>query len=144
MSIWSKLFGSDKVIEGVYNGLDKVVHTDEEKSDFWLKLLKAYEPFKIAQRYLALIMSISFVSAHLLAVLYFSFSLFFDPCASQISKDGELVGQTCKAQQLERGAEKIFDKNNEALGLPLALILSFYFGGGAAEGVARSIAGRKK
>lgn len=133
MSIWSKLFGSDKVIEGVYNGLDKVVHTDEEKSDFWLKLLKAYEPFKVAQRYLALVVTIPYVSIWIISAFLFVSSVFTVPCESG-----------CKSQQLEAVSMKLAEKNNEQLGFPVALILGFYFGGGAAEGVARSIAGRKK
>jgi len=37
MSFWGKLFGSDKaltaVVDGVSSGLDKLVYTDEEKAD---------------------------------------------------------------------------------------------------------------
>lgn len=133
MSIWSKLFGSDKVIEGVYNGLDKVVHTDEEKSDFWLKLLKAYEPFKVAQRYLALVVTIPYVSVWIISAFLFVSSVFAVPCES-----------VCKSSQLESVSMKLADKNQEQLGFPVALILGFYFGGGAAEGVARSIIERRK
>ena len=49
-----KLFGSDKVIgkavDGVYNGVDKLFYTDEEKADNWRLAMKVYEPFKLAQR----------------------------------------------------------------------------------------------
>jgi len=33
MNIFSKIFGSDTVIEGAVKGIDKVFFTDEEKAD---------------------------------------------------------------------------------------------------------------
>ena len=65
--IAGKLFGSSKVIEkmgdGIYNGLDKAVYTPEEQIDNRLKSLAAYEPFKIAQRLLALVFTIPYMLA---------------------------------------------------------------------------------
>lgn len=133
MNIFAKLFGSEKVIEGVYNGLDKVIHTDEEKSDFWLKLLKAYEPFKIAQRYIALVVTIPYVSIWIISALLLVSSVFTVPCES-----------VCKSNQLKTVSIELAEKNQEQLGMPVALILGFYFGGGAVEGVARTIAARRK
>jgi len=67
MWIFEKLFGSNKVIEkigdGVYNGIDKAVYTPEEMIDNRLKSLAAYEPFKIAQRLLALVFTIPYMLA---------------------------------------------------------------------------------
>ena len=54
MNILGKLFGSEKVISGVVDGIDKVFYTDEEKAENFRLMLKLYEPFKIAQRFLAL------------------------------------------------------------------------------------------
>jgi hypothetical protein len=64
-----KLFGSDKVIDGAMRGIDAIVYTDEEKANMELSkakvkidLLGAYAPFKIAQRYLAVMFSGAFLA----------------------------------------------------------------------------------
>lgn len=79
MNIFQKLFGSEKVIgkavDGIYNGVDKLAFTEEEKADNFRKLLKLYEPFKIAQRFLALIFGIPYAIAWLLT---FSSTFFID------------------------------------------------------------------
>ena len=73
MGILSTIFGSGKVVE---KGLDLIdsFHTSdtemiEAKANAKVQLLQAYAPFKIAQRYLALLFSITFISSFLL-VLY--------------------------------------------------------------------------
>lgn len=67
MGILAKLFGSDRVIEkatdGIYNGTDKLIYTNEEKIDNFKSILKLYEPFKIAQRFLALVFGIPYAVA---------------------------------------------------------------------------------
>ena len=67
MTIFERLFGSDKVIgkavDGIYNGVDKIAYTEEERADNFRKLLKLYEPFKIAQRFLALTLTIPYAIA---------------------------------------------------------------------------------
>jgi len=45
MGFFGRIFGSDSVIDGAINGIDKVWFTDEEKSDYHLKMLASYEPF---------------------------------------------------------------------------------------------------
>lgn len=71
--ILGKIFGSTKIIDAGISAIDALVFTDEEKSKAKLALLKAYEPFKIAQRYLALIFSglfsLAFFAALILALL---------------------------------------------------------------------------
>lgn len=54
MGIWSKLFGSSDIVNAGISAADKMFYTDEEKAEGKRLLLKAYEPFKIAQRLLAL------------------------------------------------------------------------------------------
>ena len=61
MGFWGKLLGSEKAVNGVINGLDKAWFTDEEKGEIHLKFLKAYEPFKVAQRFLAMLFTVPFV-----------------------------------------------------------------------------------
>lgn len=119
----------------ISKGIDAAVYTNEEKADNFKSLLGLYEPFKKAQRLLALTLSLPFVFIHLLAAFVWSVSSFFDPC---------LAESVCKASQLVSTATDLSTWNNETLGTPVALILGFYFGGGAVEGVARSIVNRKK
>jgi len=118
--ILGSIFGSDKskdkIVEGAYNGIDMAFYTDEEKAianqkkqEFYVNLLKAYEPFKLAQRLLALLYSIPYVSIVTYGVLI---------------RDNILVNSI-----------------NDALGLQTLVILSFYFGGGAFEGVIKAKAG---
>jgi hypothetical protein len=68
--VLGKLFGSDKIIDAGVKAADAVWFTNEEKAEWHLRLLKAYEPFKIAQRLLALIFCIPYVTLIM--------SLFFD------------------------------------------------------------------
>ena len=71
MGILSNIFSpknSETLVEGVYKGLDMTFYTDEEKAialqsqvDTKLKLLPLYEPFKLAQRFIAISMTINFI-----------------------------------------------------------------------------------
>ena len=70
MNPFARLFGTQKVIDAGISGIDKAFYTAEEKAENKLKaapwkiaLLKAYEPFKVAQRLLAVIFSVPYVSA---------------------------------------------------------------------------------
>ena len=130
MGIFSTLFSSDNIVnkaaDGIYNGIDKIVYTDEEKAEIrlkaaehFLKLLKAYEPFKIAQRLLALTFAIPYVAVWLVcAALFLYGALASDTSAVSTSKE-------------------LAKMNNETLATPVALILAFYFSGGMLEGALR-------
>lgn len=124
MSIWGTLFGSENVIkraaDGIYNGVDKAFYTKEEKAGGFLNLLKAYEPFKIAQRLLALVISIPYVTVWLMSASMLVVAGFVEPAYGK---------------QIEEAARVLGELNNDTLGLPTALVLGFYFGGGAVEGV---------
>ena len=133
MSFIGKLFGSDNVIkkaaDGIYNGVDNMVFTDQEKSGHFLSLLKAYEPFKLAQRFLALAVTVPYVTTWLMS-------------AGMIVASG-FVGPDY-AEQIVAAAKDLGQLNNETLGFPVALVLGFYFGGGAVEGVVTKIQARGK
>lgn len=121
MSILGKLFGSDKVMEsgteGVINGVDKLFLTKEEKLDNFRGLLKLYEPFKIAQRLLALIA----VPPYVLAWFITFISSFF------INVDAQLLVLS------------------GTMGYVVLTIVGFYFGGGALEGfVSKAIEAGKR
>jgi len=124
MSFWGRLFGSENVIkraaDGIYNGVDKAIYTNEEKAQGFLDLLKAYEPFKIAQRLLALVVSIPYVVVWLMSAAMLVAAGFVDPAYGK---------------QIEESARVLGELNNDTLGMPVALVLGFYFGGGAVEGV---------
>ena len=137
MSFFGRLFGSESVIkkaaEGVYNGIDYAFHTDQEKAEHFLKLLKAYEPFKLAQRFIALIIAVPFVVVWTLCALMIVVSAFMEPCLSEA---------VCRSSAVLESARLLADWNNETLGEPLSVVLFFYFCGGAAEGVMRAKAGK--
>lgn len=70
MGVFSKLFGSEKVIDGAIKGIDSAFYTEEEKADSYERrmglkaaLLQAYQPFKVAQRFLALLYGVPYVVA---------------------------------------------------------------------------------
>lgn len=132
MSLWGTLFGSENVIkraaDGIYNGVDKAIYTDQEKASGFLNLLKAYEPFKIAQRLLALVISIPYVVVWLMSAAMLVAAGFVDPAYGK---------------QIEEAARVLGELNNDTLGMPVALVLGFYFGGGAVEGVVDRLKGRK-
>lgn len=133
MNFLGKLFGSTDVIkqaaDGIYHGVDKAVYTDEEKAEGFLALLKGYEPFKLAQRLLALVVSIPYVLVWLLCAFMLTWAGFAEPAAGKA---------------LEEAARTLGELNNQTLGTPIALVLGFYFGGGALEGVVDRMNGAGK
>lgn len=124
MGLWATLFGSENVIkkaaDGIYNGVDAAIYTDQEKASGFLNLLKGYEPFKLAQRLLALTLAIPYVTVWIACAAMLAASGFVDPAyGAQIADSAKALGAL----------------NNETLGTPVALVMAFYFGGGALEGV---------
>ena len=133
MSFFGRLFGSDSVIQkaadGIYNGVDAIFHTKEEQAKHFLKLLKAYEPFKLTQRFVALAIAIPYVVIWMMCALMIVASAFMEPCLSDV---------VCRSSAVLDTARLLADLNNQTLGRPLAIVLFFYFGGGAAEGLVRA------
>jgi len=116
---WFSIFGKGDVIDKASNGIDKVFFTNEEKADYMLKFLKAYQPFKLVQRYLA----IMFGGTYLLVWIACALLLI----AGAITGNGELI----------QGSDMLAERNNETLGTPVSLIMGLYFGGGMLEGIIR-------
>jgi uncharacterized membrane protein len=110
MKLLGRLFGSEKTIDKISSGIDKAVFTKEEKADEFRVLLKLYEPFKVAQRLLALIFCIPYALGWFTAFV----GSFFTEIDSQL--------------QLLSGDISII----------VGIIIAFYFGGGAVEGVIKS------
>ena len=108
-----KLFGSDKIVDAGISAADKIFFTNEEKADYRLKLLKAYEPFKLAQRLIALIVTAVYLFVHTIAATLFVLSVWFET--------------TLEAAKL------LYGMNNETLGTPWAIIVAWYFAGGVLD-----------
>ena len=113
MSVLSTILGSGDVISKGLNLIDDM-HTSKEeeiiaKTKAKTDLLKSYAPFKVAQRYLAVIFASNFVASFwLVLVLYF--------LGHDISGVMEIIA-------------------GFNIGVIMLVIVTFYFGGGAFEGV---------
>ena len=105
-----KIFNPNKLTDAIIDAGDAIVFTDEEKARMKIELLKHYEPFKLAQRLLALIFTINFIAAFWIGVALF---VWFPNLAS-----GFL------------GLVKAYD-----LGWIMLAIVSFYFTGGVINGL---------
>jgi len=113
IGVIGKILGSDKVIE---KGLDLIdsMHTSTEeeiaqKTQSKIGLLAAYAPFKIAQRWLALMFGLTFLGSYVLVL------------AMTISGQGDPDAVTKVMEQF-------------SINYAMLIILGFYFGGGAVEG----------
>ena len=130
MGFLSRLFGTEKIVDGLYNGIDKAVFTSEEKADHFLRILKAYEPFKLLQRFLALIVGIPYMLVWIMCAIFYIYGLTVEDLE---------VGK-----RMIDGSKELAKLNNEQLGMPFAIILSFAFGGGMLEGGIRAFRRDKK
>lgn len=115
MGIWAKLFGSDSVIDAGIKGIDSIVFTDEEKSNARMMFLKLYEPYKIAQRLLMTFVCIPYVTLWLITGLILVADVFTARPLSTDKLTGFLTGSD--------------------VGSAFVIVVVFYFGGGAVEGV---------
>ena len=96
MNIFAKLFGTEKVIDSGMKAIDMIIYTEEEKakmevvkSKVKIDLLKAYEPFKIAQRLLALIFGIPYAMAWVATFI----ASFFMEVGAQLEILGGTMGE---------------------------------------------------
>ena len=122
MGILSTILGSGKVIEAGMNLIDEMhTSTEEEiaaKAKAKTDLLDSYAPFKVAQRYLALIFAFTFVGCFLL-----------------------VMGMTLSGYISSLSDVKVVI-DDFYIGEIMLLIIGFYFGGGFAEGTIKAV--RKK
>jgi hypothetical protein len=100
-----KIFGSDKAISKGLDLIDDIWDSDGEKAEARVNLLKAYEPFKLAQRYIAFAFTGVFLLCFFLALGMNQFGF------------GDLVG-----------LKEIMEEFK--IGYIMLAIVSFYFGGG--------------
>ena len=112
----------DKAVDGIYNSVDMAFYTDEEKAkavqkavDTKLKMLPLYEPFKLAQRYMAFAFTVNFILAFWVCVLIWMFGT-----KEQVT---EFLGIVSTFQ----------------LGWIMLTIVAWYYGGGFVESAKKSI-----
>lgn len=126
--ILSKIFGTGDVIEKGFDLIDKLHTSDAEEAELKIKeieaknkaktdLLASYAPFKVAQRYLALIFAITFVCSFVLVLVM------------------TLAGWGDANQARAVIAEF-------SIGWIMLTIVGFYFGGGAFEGMLNARKGK--
>ena len=106
MGVLSKLLGSDKVVGSGLKMLDSAFYTDQEKAENKKAFLKLYEPFKVAQRYLALIFCVPYSLA---VFITFAASFFMEVEKQQALLTGDI-------------------------GTIVGIIVGFYFLGGSFSG----------
>ena len=113
------MFSPKKLGESLISGVDKAILTKEEKLDYMQKMLVLYEPYKIAQRVLAILFSGSFLLVHIMtAITHFIYTV--------------------------RGLNpkpiiSLYEFNNDSLGTIVLIIVGFYFAGGVLEGTVRKL-----
>ena len=113
LGVLGKILGSDKVIEKGLGLIDSMhTSTEEEiaaKTKAKTDLMAAYAPFKIAQRWLALMFGITFLGSYVLVL------------AMTLTGKGDPDAVT-----------KVMDQFT--INYAMLVILGFYFGSGAVEG----------
>ena len=113
MGILSKILGSGDVLSKGFDLIDSM-HTSKEeeisaKSKAKIDLMGAYAPFKIAQRYIALIFTVTFVLSFVLVL-------------------GLTLGGVGDVEAIKSVLGEFY------IGEIMMTIVLFYFGGGALEG----------
>jgi len=112
-SVISKMLGSGNVIEKGMDLIDSMHTSTEEEIQAKAKaktdLLSAYAPFKLAQRYLALMFGLTFLLTYVL-----------------------VLGMTIAGKGDPDAVTQVMDQFS--INYAMLIILGFYFGGGAVEG----------
>lgn len=122
IGILSNIFGSGDVVKKGLDLIDEAWTSDEEKADNEVKiieaktnakatLLNAYAPFKLAQRYLAMMFTFVYLFIMINGIL------------------GSLYGWV----NMENVRESLKFANEMWLGEIMITIVAFYFGGGLVE-----------
>ena len=142
MSFFGKLFGTEKaltsVVDGVSKGLDKLVYTDEEKADAAAKdrsearqmivqWMAATQGQNLARRFIALAITGSWLGMYLLSVLFSFVSIWIEA--------PDTISRFLTAAELTRGSA--IELNNAVM-----LILAFYFAAPHMGDIAKAVTGK--
>ena len=132
MGFFGSLFGAKEIVEDGLKMIDEAFYTDEEKAQDKVKLLEkkaelkikqleAYHPYKKTQRFLAL----SFVFVFLFIML------------------NGILAQLYGVVDIKNVKSALEFANSMWLGEIVLIIVTFYFGGGAAEGILEKMKGKR-
>ena len=69
MGIWSAILGKGETIGKGIDLIDNAFYTDQEKADMKKELLRSFEPFKLAQRQIAVYIMRMFVPLFIIEVV---------------------------------------------------------------------------
>lgn len=124
MSFWGKLFGSDKalsgVVDGITNGIDKIWYTDEEKSEdaakakrdaagFLINWMESTKGQNLARRFLAMMITFVWLVQYLIAKVLLVAAVWVE-----------------KPDQLMKSAA-VISADAQSMTGAMMLILGFYF-----------------
>jgi hypothetical protein len=125
MGGFGAIFSPKKLVDGLGKGFDKLVDGQGDKADRFGSLLESYEPFKLAQRVLAFMFSFAylfvFVSTAIVHLIVIIKNIFW------------------KAGLDTEPLYELYNWNNETLGYPVLIILTFYFSGGVINGALKRL-----
>jgi len=114
MGVLAKILGNGSVISDGLKLIDDMHTSDEEaiaaKSKARIDLMTAYAPFKIAQRFLALMFGATFLGSYVL-----------------------VLGMTITGRGDPDAVTKVMDQFT--INYAMLIILGFYFGGGVVESI---------
>jgi hypothetical protein len=122
MGIFSKILGSDTIVDSLNKGADAIVFTEEEKSQYKLQLLRALEPFRLMQKILVFAVGVPYVGVYILSMLVYLLSIPFPGSADALIEASKYLSTT----------------NNDTLGSSFVAIMSVYFTGGVLNGAIRT------
>lgn len=118
-----RIFSPKELGTSIISGIDKSFLSKEESVDYMQKMLVLYEPYKLAQRILAIMFSSVFLLVHVMtATAHFIYTI----------KDID----TSKVVEL-------YYYNNDTLGQIVLLVMGFYFAGGVLEGTVKRLGSKK-
>ena len=114
LAVLGKILGSGDVIQQGMKLIDDMHTSDEEaiaaKSKAKIELMGAYAPFKVAQRYLALMFGATFLGSYMIVL------------SMTISGQGDPNAVTKVMEQF-------------SINYAMLIILGFYFGGGVVDSI---------
>lgn len=144
MSFWGKLFGTEKalngIVDGVTNGLDALVYTDEEKAadaaadrsearKMVVQWMAATQGQNLARRLIALSITGVWLSMYLLSVLCAMVAVFTNAAGVVTAEKINQVGIIAKGAAM--------DMNPAVM-----LILAFYFAAPHMGDIAKAVTGK--
>ena len=118
-----KIFSPGKLGDSIISGVDKAILTKEENIDYMKEMLPLYEPYKLAQRLIALMFTSTFLLIHLMTAIAHFIYVLNDKAVKPILE--------------------LYKYNNDNLGYPVLTIVGFYFAGGVFEGVATKVKAKR-